>query len=260
VAAEREATVSEFDGTRSRRRYQRVTGPFDGLLKDRVLVYDLNLGGCFVNSSHESLDGTTSVLKIDLPEEGWITVNAETLYRHEHGFAVRFLDLDADAASRIARTVEAQSTGRIQAMLGPPKERGSVRKVTIDADLRTFSCEVRTLPGKGLATGSYCWIEFAASWADVGGERLKVAGQWRHCLILDGPAGTSADLHVRFSPARNAEPPSPLRCNCAQGLVCEDHPDEAPHHDGCRGNSRQCDNPDCPWWKGAKPAPHTMPP
>ena len=105
--------ASEFEGQRSRRRYERVTGPFDGLLEDRVLVYDLNLGGCFVNSSRESPDGAVSILKINLPAEGWITVNAETLYSLQHGFAVRFLDLDSDTASRIARTVEAFKNRRL---------------------------------------------------------------------------------------------------------------------------------------------------
>ena len=99
--------ANEFDGVRSRRRYERVTGPFDGVLEGPVLVYDLNLGGCFVNSSRESQDGTTSTLKINLPKEGWITVNAETLYHLQHGFAVRFLNLDSEAESRIARTVAA---------------------------------------------------------------------------------------------------------------------------------------------------------
>jgi len=104
--------ANEFDGGRSRRRYERVTGPFDGLLEDRVLVYDLNLGGCYVNSPLEPADGTRLILKINLLEEGWISVNAETLYRLQHGFAVRFLDLDDDAASRIARTVDALKNRR----------------------------------------------------------------------------------------------------------------------------------------------------
>ena len=99
--------ANEFEGERSRRRYPRATGPFDALIEDSVLVYDLNLGGCFINSARESLKGATLVLKISLPQDGWITVNAETLYQHQHGFAVRFLDLDPDTASRIARTVEA---------------------------------------------------------------------------------------------------------------------------------------------------------
>ena len=99
--------ADEFDGARSRRRYDRATGPFDGVLDGPVLVYDLNVGGCFVNSSQQSPEGTTSILKISLPREGWITVNAEALYHLQHGFAVRFLDLDSEAEARIARTVDA---------------------------------------------------------------------------------------------------------------------------------------------------------
>lgn len=99
--------ANEFDRERLKRRYERVTGPFDGLLEGRVLVYDLNLGGCFVNSSQELPEGTTSILKISLPREGWIAVNAETLYHLQHGFAVRFLALDSDTEARIARTVAA---------------------------------------------------------------------------------------------------------------------------------------------------------
>ena len=99
--------AEEFEGGRTRRRYERVTGPFDGLLDGPVLVYDLNLGGCFVNTSRHVPGGTVSVLRINLRAEGWITVNAETLYSLQHGFAVRFPELDSDTSARIARTVEA---------------------------------------------------------------------------------------------------------------------------------------------------------
>jgi hypothetical protein len=99
--------ANQFTGERTRRRYERVTGPFDGVLEGPVLVYDLNLGGCFVNSAYQPVIGSMLVLKISLPQEGWITVNAEALYQHQHGFAVQFPDLDADSAARIARTVDA---------------------------------------------------------------------------------------------------------------------------------------------------------
>jgi hypothetical protein len=94
------------EGLRTRRRYPRATGPFDGVLEGRVLIYDLNVGGCFVNTSQMLPEGTVSKLKIDLPREGSITVDAETLYHLQHGFAVRFVALDGDAESRIARTVD----------------------------------------------------------------------------------------------------------------------------------------------------------
>lgn len=99
--------ADDIPGGRTRRRFERVTGPFDGLLDGRVLVYDLNLGGCFINTAHQLPGGTVSALRINLLDEGWITVNAETLYSLQHGFAVRFPNLDADASDRIARTVEA---------------------------------------------------------------------------------------------------------------------------------------------------------
>jgi hypothetical protein len=99
--------ASETDGRQTRRRYERVTGPFDGLLGEALLVYDLNLGGCFVNSDRQSPVGTVSILKINLGEEGWITVKAETLHHLQHGFGVCFLELDGDTAARITRTVDA---------------------------------------------------------------------------------------------------------------------------------------------------------
>ena len=96
---------------RSTRRHVRVKGPFDGyhlgLPKTPVLIYDLNLGGGLVNFTGEQPAAAALVLRIDLPYEGRITVNAETLYRHQFGVAVRFVDLDRDTAARLGRTVHA---------------------------------------------------------------------------------------------------------------------------------------------------------
>ena len=105
--------ANPFEGEKTRRRYDRATGPFDGRLDDAVLVYDLNVGGCFINSPLEPADGTVLMLTIDLTTEGSIRVNAETLYRHQFGFAVRFVDLDAGTSARIARTVEAFKNRRL---------------------------------------------------------------------------------------------------------------------------------------------------
>src|SRR5690242_11651670 len=90
------------------RRYVRVRGPFDADHLDTprtpVLVYDLNLGGGFVNFGDRLPAGATIRLRIDLPREGPIMVNAEQVYRDTTGVAVRFVDLDRDSASRLART------------------------------------------------------------------------------------------------------------------------------------------------------------
>lgn len=92
------------------RRYFRALGPFNGyhlgLRKTPVLVFNLNVGGGFVNFTDEQPKGATFVLTIELPPEGRITVKAETVYRDPSGIAVRFVDLDADAAGRLARAVE----------------------------------------------------------------------------------------------------------------------------------------------------------
>lgn len=113
----------QLEGDRTTRRHVRVAGPFDGCHlgspEAPVLIYDLNLGGGFVNFTDEQPEGSTLVLKIDLPDEGPITVNAETVYRHQFGIAVRFVDVDAQTGARLIRTVDAMrsaapATRRVQ--------------------------------------------------------------------------------------------------------------------------------------------------
>jgi hypothetical protein len=93
------------------RRYVRVHGPFDADHLDAprtpVLIYDLNLGGGFVNFGGDHPSAATLRLRIDLPREGPITVDAETVYRDTAGVAVRFVNLDRDSATRLARTIDA---------------------------------------------------------------------------------------------------------------------------------------------------------
>ena len=92
------------------RRYVRALGPFNGyhlgLRKTPILVFNLNVGGGFVTFTDEQPAGSTFVLTIELPEEGRITVKAETVYRDPSGIAVRFVDSDADTAGRLARAVD----------------------------------------------------------------------------------------------------------------------------------------------------------
>ena len=92
------------------RRYVRASGPFSGfhlgLRKTPIQVFNLNLGGGFISFTEEQPAGSTLVLTIDLPQEGRITVQAETIYRDPSGIAVQFVYLDSDAAGRVARAVE----------------------------------------------------------------------------------------------------------------------------------------------------------
>ena len=97
--------------SRERRRHERFTGPFDGFRVDVIetpmSIFDLSLGGCFVNSSHEQEPGIKFRMKIDLPRVGWVTLTAETLYaRSGYGFAVRFVDLDESTARRLEQGLD----------------------------------------------------------------------------------------------------------------------------------------------------------
>ncbi len=104
----------ESGGDRFRRQYARVHGPFDGYRSGRldtpVRIYDLSQGGCFVNGMHQQRKATRILLKIDLPDEGTISVEAELVYvRPDFGYAVRFVNVNADTDARLRRTVEALS-------------------------------------------------------------------------------------------------------------------------------------------------------
>lgn len=101
----------EIKPLQATRRYPRVRGPFDGDHLDapttQVLIYDLNLGGGFVSFGDDQPDGATLRLRIALPREGPVTVNAEAVYRDKAGVAVRFVGLDRDTTLRLERTIEA---------------------------------------------------------------------------------------------------------------------------------------------------------
>jgi hypothetical protein len=92
----------------TKRRFPRVHGPFFGYYETPqtpVLVYDLNLGGGLVNFGGQQPTAVVFALSVALPREGLITVRAETVYRHETGVAVRFVDMDAETRKRLARVV-----------------------------------------------------------------------------------------------------------------------------------------------------------
>jgi hypothetical protein len=95
-----------------RRESDRVPGPFDawrvGFLQTPVRIYDISLGGCFVHAMHEQMPGVIVMLQIQLPVEGIVELKAETLYRRPgFGFAVRFIDMDDQVRTRLARALQA---------------------------------------------------------------------------------------------------------------------------------------------------------
>jgi CheY-like chemotaxis protein len=109
------------------RRHVRIAGPFHGLriglIDAPVTIYDLSEGGCFVNCLTAPPEpGRNLVLKIDLPEEGWICLKAEVKYaKPEFGFAVSFVDVPADAADRLRQGIRRRQgeTGNAPANVTP---------------------------------------------------------------------------------------------------------------------------------------------
>jgi len=95
----------------SRRAEVRVAGPFPGRrvgpLPTPLRVHDLSLGGCLVECYYDVAIGRRITIQIELPNEGWITVDAETIYmRDNFGFAVRFVAMNEANRARIERTIE----------------------------------------------------------------------------------------------------------------------------------------------------------
>ena len=95
----------------SRREELRIAGPFAGRrvgpLPTPLRIHDVSTGGCLVECYYDVPIGRRIQLQIELASEGWITLDAETVYlRDNFGFAVRFVNLSDANRSRIERTIE----------------------------------------------------------------------------------------------------------------------------------------------------------
>ena len=107
-AAHRHHTVAALA---DRRQSARLHGPFEGvrvgILDLPVQIYDVSAGGCFVNAKHDQHPGVRFELRIQLPGEGWLRVDAQALYyRPEFGYAVRFVEVDKDTTARLESALE----------------------------------------------------------------------------------------------------------------------------------------------------------
>ena len=97
-------------GKKSKRSGPRVAGPFEarrlGALELPLRIHDLSLGGCLIELYHEVAVGRRFQLEIDLPAEGWVPLEAETLYLRENfGYAVKFVEMAEEARVKLARAV-----------------------------------------------------------------------------------------------------------------------------------------------------------
>jgi PilZ domain len=97
-------------GKQATKRPPRVAGPFEarslGALELPLRVHDLSIGGCLIESYHDVAMGRRIQLEIDMPGEGWVALQGETVYLRENfGFGVKFVDVDAETRVKLARAV-----------------------------------------------------------------------------------------------------------------------------------------------------------
>ncbi len=90
----------------AKRQDVRVPGPFDGrwvgALTVPLSIHDLSLGGCLIQAFHEQAPGRRFSLEIELPYEGWMKFEAESLYvREGYGFAAKFVDMPEPTRVRL---------------------------------------------------------------------------------------------------------------------------------------------------------------
>ena len=98
--------IAPDDILAAKRQDIRVAGPFDGrwvgALTVPLSIHDLSLGGCLIQAFHEQAPGRRFSLEIELPYEGWMKFEAESIYvREGYGFAAKFVDLSEDTRGRL---------------------------------------------------------------------------------------------------------------------------------------------------------------
>ena len=99
------------DSLDNRRKSVRVLGPFDGIrpgLFDLPLqIYDLSLGGCFVNSVHEATQqGQVFPIRIDLPNgETFVAKGEMAFVRPGFGYGVKFCQISVENQRRLEQAL-----------------------------------------------------------------------------------------------------------------------------------------------------------
>ena len=105
------------DSDKFLRQSVRVLGPFDGvrpgIFDMPVQIYDLSIGGCFVNSVHEPpARGQVFTLNIELPTGETIITKCETAsVRSGFGYGVKFCEMSEDSRLQLERAITAVQQG-----------------------------------------------------------------------------------------------------------------------------------------------------
>ena len=95
-----------------RRQHPRIAHPFDafrlGVVDTPLTLYDLSLGGCFINYFHDPPSvGRRFQIRIDLGNGEPLTLQVEVVFQNPgFGYAVRFLDLADDARASLEQALQ----------------------------------------------------------------------------------------------------------------------------------------------------------
>jgi hypothetical protein len=89
----------------------RVEGPFEGrrvdLLSTPLRIHDLSRSGCLIQWYHEQTPGRRFTLEMELPDVGWLRVEAEPVYnRTDYGFAVKFVDVPPETIAKLDQVID----------------------------------------------------------------------------------------------------------------------------------------------------------
>ena len=110
------STASDDKGRASRRRAPRVPGPFEGRHIGEptvdIRLHGLSIVGCLIQSAHDVPVGRRITIEIELPYEGTVTVEAESVNtRPGYGYGVTFVSMTTDVRESLERIIEWRVTG-----------------------------------------------------------------------------------------------------------------------------------------------------
>ena len=76
------------------------------MLPVAIRIHDLSVGGCLIQCFHEEPVGKRVKIALELPYEGWLTLEGEILYaRLDYGYAVKWIDVPADTHAKLERVI-----------------------------------------------------------------------------------------------------------------------------------------------------------
>ena len=98
------------------RRAPRVPGPFEGRQKGEstvaIRIHGLSVVGCLIQSADDVPVGRQITLEIDLPYEGTVTLEAESVNtRPGYGFGVTFVKMTDEVREALETLIEWRAGG-----------------------------------------------------------------------------------------------------------------------------------------------------